>query len=502
VYWFQMVVAPLNKWRHFTESRKTMISKKTKFIHRFFATLISFFVIFTFAMVWFTSYNDYSFNTHWREGALFSILLYSIIYISFARLYNGYKIGTYQIGEVMFSQVLAIGIANTILFVQCCLISNRYVDIVPGLFLTVFQITCILIWALVAKQYYIYFTSPSNTLVICNNEYEALNFKRKLEGKFGHMFELANIETDVSPIDVIKEKIDQSEAVMLYEIDNNLRTQLMEYIVSHKKILYITPSYSDVLIQGFEFRHFIDTPMMKYNYTSEKARSYGGKRAVDIFFSLLGLVIFSPFMLLTAIAIKLEDGGPLFFKQKRCTEGGKVFEIYKFRSMIIDAEKDGIAIPCTANDNRVTKVGRVIRKIRLDEVPQFINVLIGQMSIVGPRPERIEHVNEYVRECPEFTYRFRVKGGLTGYAQIYGKYNTSAQDKLRLDMIYIEKMSLFLDLKLIFLTLKTLFIPESTEGFSKKRSREITQMGRFSRKTKQPAGEVLLEESGFKKKVV
>ena len=179
---------------------------------------------------------------------------------------------------------------------------------------------------------------------------------------------------------------------------------------------------------------------------------------------MTGILILSPVVLITMLAIRLEDGGDIFFKQKRYTKDWKTFEILKFRSMVMDAEKDGKARPCTAGDDRITRVGRIIRRFRIDEIPQLFNVVKGDMSIVGPRPERVEHVHAYVKELPEFAYRLRVKGGLTGYAQIYGKYNTSAYDKLRLDLLYIENQSIWMDLKMILLTIKVLFIPESTEG--------------------------------------
>lgn len=191
---------------------------------------------------------------------------------------------------------------------------------------------------------------------------------------------------------------------------------------------------------------------------------------MDFLFSLLMIIITSPFMLLTAIAVKLEDGGPVLYKQQRYTQNMKEFTIYKFRSMIVDAEKNG-AQPCKEDDDRITKVGRFIRATRLDELPQLFNIIKGDMSFVGPRPERIEHVEKYTAQLPEFKYRLAVKGGLTGYAQIYGKYNTSAYDKLRLDLMYIENQNFFLDLKLCMLTFKTIFEKESTEGFADKQTK-------------------------------
>lgn len=193
---------------------------------------------------------------------------------------------------------------------------------------------------------------------------------------------------------------------------------------------------------------------------------------MDVVICLVAMVVAAPIMLVVAIAIKLEDGGPVFYKQGRVTRDNKVFDILKFRSMIVDAEKGGISIPATDHDPRITKVGRVIRATRIDELPQIINILKGDMSIVGPRPERVEHVEKYTQEIPEFGYRLKVKGGLTGYAQIYGKYNTSAYDKLRLDLMYIENYSLALDIKLILMTLQIMLKKESTEGFDQKQTGE------------------------------
>lgn len=198
--------------------------------------------------------------------------------------------------------------------------------------------------------------------------------------------------------------------------------------------------------------------------TRNDTKEYTGKRLLDVAVSAFMLLLFAPFMLVIAVCIKLEDGGDIFYRQKRVTMDGKIFEILKFRSMIQDAEKQGFK-PCTTHDDRITRVGRIIRATRLDETPQLINILKGDMSIVGPRPERVEHVEKYTSQLPEFSYRLRVRGGLTGYAQIYGKYNTSAEDKLKMDLMYIERQSLILDLQLIFLTIKIMFIPESTEGF-------------------------------------
>lgn len=492
----------MQKLTELMQGEVKMVSTKMKFMHYFFATMITILIVGIFGAVWFQFYNYYAFDSLRLQGGMVTLIIYSIIYISFARLYKAYKIGANQIGETIFSQVLSFGVADILLYVECCLVYNRYVNIIPGLIAAALQIAGTAVWALVAKRYYIDCTVPSDTLVIWNTEHEIGDFTRKLSYKFHHMFVINDITTTKMPMEVLYKKIDASEAVILYELDNEMRESLMEYAIRRRKLLYVTPTITDVLMQGFESRHMVDTPLMKYEYGYERANNYVGKRALDLCFSLLGLIVFGPVMLLTALAVKLEDRGPVFFKQKRCTKDGEVFEILKFRSMIVDAEKDGVAIPCVSGDNRITRVGRFIRKLRLDELPQIFNVLRGEMAIVGPRPERVEHVEEYIKETPEFSYRMRVKGGLTGYAQIYGKYNTSSYDKLRLDMMYIENMSLILDLKLIFLTFKIMFIPESTEGFSEEKSQGMAKVSRRKGEKMPHSQEPVLHDSIMNKRVV
>ena len=231
----------------------------------------------------------------------------------------------------------------------------------------------------------------------------------------------------------------------------------------HEIESYITPKISDVIISGGEDIHQFDTPLIMIKTSGLTPEQAFVKRFFDIVLCVIAAVVLSPLMLIIAIAIKLEDHGPVFYKQARVTKDGKVFDILKFRSMVEDAEQR----PATDDDDRITKVGHVIRATRVDELPQLFNIIKGDMSIVGPRPERTEHVEKYTAAIPEFEFRSKVKGGLTGFAQIYGKYNTSAYDKIKLDLMYIENYSFLLDLKLILMTIRIVFKKESTEGFDK-----------------------------------
>ena len=209
--------------------------------------------------------------------------------------------------------------------------------------------------------------------------------------------------------------------------------------------------------------HSFDTPLLVMRNNGLSFEQRVGKRIVDLVLTIPMCIVASPFMLLIAILIKAYDGGPVLYRQRRLTLDGREFMIYKFRSMCVDSEKGGARL-ARKNDSRITPVGKVLRNLHLDELPQVLNILKGEMSLVGPRPERPEIAAEYYKEIPEFAFRLRVKAGLTGYAQIYGKYNTTPYDKLKLDMYYIENYSLWRDIRIILMTIKILFVKENTEG--------------------------------------
>lgn len=431
-------------------------------------SMVPFWNIMIFSYVWVLFYNEQTFSTFWSQGAVISVLIYIVVYLAFGKLYHAFKIGTYRTAEIIFSQLLAFGIADFCLYLVSSLIHRGFVNILPGIAAVLAQLIGSTMLVLLVKHYFARFVPPQRTLIVygSNHANELIKasveeFAEKLGRKLSHMFRIDELCEDSLTIRELVEKAERYETIILYNVEEEVRVQLLALCVERGKNVYLTPRIEDILLTNFENRHMIDTPLLK---TRNENREYTGKRILDVTISALLLLLFSPFMIIIAICIKLEDGGDIFYRQKRVTMNGRCFEILKFRSMIQDAEKMGFK-PCTSNDDRITRVGKVIRATRLDETPQLINILRGDMSIVGPRPERVEHVEKYTSELPEFSYRLRVRGGLTGYAQIYGKYNTSAEDKLKMDLMYIERQSLILDLKLIFLTVKIMFIPESTEGF-------------------------------------
>ncbi len=426
-------------------------------------------VIVPFSYIWLLYYNDFAFSERWLPGALVSVAIYTMLYLMLARLYEAFNIEVCQIGELIFSHTLALGIADIVLYLECCLIHGGMVNILPGLLVSGVQIFFSAVLIFYGKQYLLNRVTPYKTILISRElRYsEARHFKNRLESKLYYLFDIQRTyycATDLKRFPL--EEVEPYEAVLLYEVPANLRSRILSRCVEQQKIVYVTPRLDDIFLFGFENSHVLDTPLMRYGISAQgKRRGYLSKRFWDILISFFMIVIFSPFMVLTAIAVKAEDGGPVFFRQRRCSLHGKEFDILKFRSMIVNAEAEGEVIPCKVGDSRITKVGRIIRATRLDELPQLWNILKGDMSIVGPRPERVEHVKKYTKTIPEFSARLQVRGGLTGYAQVFGKYNTTPQDKLKMDLMYIENMSMWMDVKILFLTLKTMFIPESTEGF-------------------------------------
>lgn len=433
----------------------------------------------SFVAVWMLYYNNIVFRSHRELGAICSIAIWIILYIRFCKTYRAFKIASSAIGETTFTQFLSIGFADVILYVAGCLVARQYINILPGAAIVAVQVCISFIWATKSKQYFLSHVQPQECLLIYDSGISVKErmtertFILKLEQHYGHLFNIVDSLPVADVDDVVLAEAANYPVVFLYELPLEKRSRITRYCVDTGKRVYITPTVEDIIARGYDVKHFIDTPLFAYNGSFKTNQTYFGKRTLDLVFSLLMLVIASPIMLVTAIAIKIEDGGGIFFRQARATQGGKVFNVLKFRSMVMDAEKDGKPRPCVAGDSRVTKVGRVIRATRIDELPQIFNILTGNMSWVGPRVERIEHVEFFTNELPEFSYRLRVKGGLTGYAQIYGKYNTSAHDKLLLDLLYIEQQSFLLDMKILFLTIKTVFTPEATEGFDEEKSKVI-----------------------------
>ncbi len=420
-------------------------------------------LMYFFIRIWDANYNDgivfpFYYKGFWMMGAF-----YALFFVIFSYILGGMKIGYLKSSSLMLSQTLALLAANISIYLETVLLSARFVNVIPMVELTAIDIVVAFIWTFCVNRIFRKLF-PARHILLLYEEYDPSSLLRKVNSRKDRYLIKKSMNVEEGWETVTKE-MHNYDAVFLCDIHSPLRNRLVKYCYANGIRSYITPKISDIIIRSSENIHMFDTPLLLSRNNGLSFEQKLVKRFMDIVISLVMLIITSPFMLITAVAIKLYDGGPVFFRQKRCTINGKEFYIHKFRSMIVDAEKEGEVIPATDDDERITPVGKVIRKTRLDELPQFIDILKGDMSVVGPRPERVEHVEQYTEEIPEFAYRLKVKGGLTGYAQIYGKYNTTAYDKLKLDLMYIQNYSILLDLKLIIMTVKIVFVKESTEGF-------------------------------------
>lgn len=457
--------------------------EKYKRVYRMLSTLIMVAVeAAIFWYVWMTYYNvDEVMGaglTYAKRGNYVMTGLYVIFLFTFMNLYGASKIGYQKLTNMVYSQSLSVVCVNVITYLETSLMSNRMAVVSPILFMTVADVASIIVVSSVLNYGYTRMFPPRKLLLIYGDYQEsAANLFYKMNSRKEKYLIDEQVHYSLG-LEPLKEKIDgHPQGVILCDVPVHLRNKLIKYCYGASIRIYVCPSISDIILRNSEDLHLFDTPILLARNGGMSIEQKLIKRMMDIVISGVGLIVASPFMLLTALAIKLYDGGPVFYRQARATNGGKVFYITKFRSMIVNAEQDGRVIPATERDPRITPVGHVIRATRMDELPQLLDILKGDMSVVGPRPERLEHVEKYTKDIPEFGFRLKVKGGLTGFAQIYGKYNTSAYDKLKLDMMYIENYSVLLDIKLILMTVKILFMKESTEGFTDEKSSDMTRIG-------------------------
>ena len=418
-----------------------------------------------FAVTWLLYYNNREIPWgFYRRGNWILFLIYVLLTVVISKVYNAFNIGNMKLADIIYSQILTMLCVNVITYFQISLIARVMLNVFPILVMMAADIIALIFWgwfssSLIRKLY-----PPHNVLMVYGSSLVE-SISEKVKGR-EDQYKIAKwVNIDIG-VDTICKMVPDYEGVIICDVDCQARNDILKCCFDNSVHSYMVPKISDILIRSSEEIHMFDSPLLLSRNTGLTFEQRFFKRMIDLVVTIPAILIASPFMLIIAAAIKIYDGGPVFYKQERETINQKHFYVYKFRSMIVDAEKDGKARLASEKDTRITPVGRVLRKIRMDELPQLFNVLFGHMSLVGPRPERPEIAAEYEKKMPEFRYRTKVKAGLTGYAQVLGKYNTTPYDKLKLDLSYIAKYSTLLDIKLLFMTVKILFISESTEGFA------------------------------------
>ena len=404
--------------------------------------------------------------------------VFTLVYMMMNIIYGGFDIGKRKSKPIIYSFVLSVFFTDIAAHFFMCIMNitvvhnGKFVYDYPLLLLLTYIIQIFIIVVFTYGGNYLYFSAnkPHDSIIITRKGEQTDSIISKI-GRYKKQYNITETVFINDP-DILK-KIDKADSIFFYNLSVPERNAFVEYCYHCKKDIYYSVELSDIVSLGSHRVYFDDKSMV---YAPVKGLTFEQrviKRIMDLVIAGFGLIITSPIFLITALCIKLEDGGPVFYKQKRATYAGKIFNVIKFRSMKV--EDGSIHKSVTKNDDRITRTGRIIRKFRIDELPQLINVIKSDMSIVGPRPEMVENVEKYTKELPEFAYRQRAKAGLTGMAQIYGKYNTSPKDKLIFDLTYINEYSVWLDIKLIFRTLLVLLTPDkSTEAFEDNKKTEGT----------------------------
>lgn len=399
-----------------------------------------------------------------------TISTFTVVGILFLNVYGSYDIGRRKSKPIIHSMVLASICTDIITYLQVMIMrttSDNFKDFRLHdwhlLFAVVMaQLVVIIIFVYVGNWLFFAVNPPENCMIITSSQ-KSLDGIVQAMRKYKKQYKIREVCDYMDPS--LYEHILSRDTVFIYDVPVTVRAEIMRHCYKQKINVYFNPDVEDVMETNAERYILDDVYLLNKNVKALTMEQRIVKRLMDIGSSFLGGVLLSPFVILGMIMIKLDDGGPIFFKQERVTLNGRKFQVLKLRTMCVGATQQSVQ----RNDNRITRVGSFLRKSRIDEIPQLWNVFTGDMSLVGPRPEMIKNVNKYTRQLPEFEYRLRMKAGLTGYAQIVGKYNTTPKDKLLMDMMYIEQFSIWKDLQLIMQTVIVLLkMNTSTEGFNTK----------------------------------
>lgn len=416
-------------------------------------------VVFWFCLDFYNSaYNDHGVG---QTRFLIFVGLYTLVLWFSLRTYKAYDFGMTSSGMLIYSQTLAGLVTNVAFYVVFVVANSKVFNPLPlvGFFLIQAIINCI--WSVIVNRIYYKLNAPKKTVIFYCEEVELIRLQEVYSRKKN--FEVTDTVKINENCNWVK-YAENSEAVFLTDLPLDIRNSILEYCVEKGIQCYAAPYIGDIIMMGAKHMDMFSVPVFEVSRAIPKIEYALIKRIFDIACSLVGIVVLSPVMAITAIAIRAYDKGPAFYKQVRLTKNGKQFKILKFRSMRVNAESDGVARLASDNDDRITPVGKIIRACRLDELPQLFNILKGDMSIVGPRPERPEIAAQYLEDLPAFNLRLQVQAGLTGLAQVYGRYNTEPADKLQMDLMYVNEMSFLQDFRLIMATIKILFIKDSTQG--------------------------------------
>ncbi len=413
------------------------------------------------------------FLLHPNRTTATTLLTFVVMILAMHAVYGGFDVGRKKSKPVISAMITGTVITDLVSYLQMEImnvndnLNDRLIlfgpDLLYLLMAMVIQIGIIILFVRLGNDLYFHFHPPRSVLIILGRAEQEAPLRSKI-GRYRLQWKVEDVAFYNDPD--IGERIRQSEVVFLGEIPEASKVVLLNLCYKYRKDIMCKAQLQETILCNSRPAIVDDAPFLEIEYYKMSFFQRAAKRMGDILISSLCLLLLSPAMLLIAVAIMMEDGRPVIFRQKRLTIRGWEFTIYKFRTMKKECSLHDSQVPTEANDPRITRVGRFLRRFRLDEIPQFVNVLRGQMSIVGPRPEMLSNIDRYKAQLPAFVYREKMKAGITGYAQIEGRYNTTPEDKLMLDLMYIESFSVWLDVKLMLRTVTVLFKRDSTQGFT------------------------------------
>lgn len=329
----------------------------------------------------------------------------------------------------------------------------------------VIQIALLVLWRIFIWETRKYILDTRQVVVIGSEKDDLESIKNKIKVPASNMLLNICYTCSASDIDNVFRLINISDDVFICSnVSDEIKEAIIGYCMNKNKGIYIIPGLSEIFLYKAQMLQFAEVAAFAVEQLKLSTMQRMIKRVFDVLVSAAAIIVMSPVMLITAAAVKISSKGPAFYIQERVTRGGRKFKLYKFRTMIQNAEEATGPMLSVENDDRITPIGSILRKLRIDELPQFINVLKGDMSVVGPRPERPHFVEQYKKEIPGYEYRTHVKAGITGLAQVLGKYTTEPEDKLRYDLLYIRNYSILFDMKVVFQTLNIVFMGHGAEG--------------------------------------
>lgn len=392
----------------------------------------------------------------------------SLITLIFFQVYGVFKCGDKSLLETIYSAFLSLIFIDIV--TMALTFFNRGFSFPRSIFAIAFvlQFVFLIVWKSIIIKIYNRLNKPKSAIIIGHKE-EAEEIARKLMSTSLRAFEIKYIcgEVDVN----INKMIEGVESVIIGpKLDGKVKQSIISYCIGAGKIVFIVPELFEIALFNAKLTQFDDVPAFCIENLQLSLEQRIVKRIFDLVVAIIGIVLSSPIMLLAYLGIKIYDRGPAIFAQERVTRGNKIFKLYKFRTMVVNAEKHTGPVLATDKDPRITRLGALMRSTRIDELPQLFNVLFGHMSVVGPRPERQYFIDQFKQYIPDFGYRLAVKAGVTGLAQVLGKYTTTPEDKLRYDLLYIRNYSFLLDLRIVMQTIKTVFMKTSSQGFAEQKT--------------------------------